>query len=170
MLQNRDMVDLIRDDWLRIHDDLDLDDLGVTLRVIRAGRILETRLEQIASENGFNARGDFEVLATLRRAHPAPLQPAQLAESVMITTSGMTGRLDRLETAGLIERKPHATDRRAIDVFITESGIETADRVFAERLKVDRDALGDVTASEKDQLATMLRVVLTQLGDGLGDS
>lgn len=170
MLQNRDRVDLIRADWQRIYQDLDLDDLGVTLRVIRAGRILETRLEETASEHGFKARGDFEVLATLRRSHPAPVQPAQLAESVMISTSGMTGRLDRLEEAGYIERRPHPSDRRALEVYITASGIETADRVFTERLKVESDALGDVSASEKHELAKMLRLVLTQLGDGVDGS
>lgn len=165
MLQQRDHVDVVQENWERLHPDLDVDHLGVSLRLIRTGRILDSLLEEIALQHGFKARGDFEVLATLRRSHPDPLQPAHLAERVMISTSGMTGRLDRLENAGLIERKPHPQDRRAVEIYITAEGVETADLVFAKRLETEGSTLAGLSSGERQQLATLLRKILTQLGD-----
>ena len=46
--------------------------------------------------------GEFDVLATLRRSGaPYMLSPTQLYEAAMISSGGMTDRLDRLERAGL---------------------------------------------------------------------
>jgi DNA-binding MarR family transcriptional regulator len=57
--------------------------------------------------------GDFDVLATLRRTGaPYRLTPGELSRSTMVTTGGMTKRLDRLEAAGLIRRELDPTDRR----------------------------------------------------------
>jgi predicted dehydrogenase len=57
--------------------------------------------------------GEFDVLATLRRSgDPYMLSPTRLYEAAMISSGGMTNRLDRLERAGLIERRPDPSDRR----------------------------------------------------------
>ena len=50
--------------------------------------------------------GDFDVLNTLRRhAHERGTNPSDLARSSLITTGAMTARLDRLERAGMIQRR-----------------------------------------------------------------
>jgi len=47
-----------------------------------------------------------QLLATVRRAGaPYDLSPGALSASLMLTTGGMTGRLDKLERAGLLERR-----------------------------------------------------------------
>ncbi len=68
-------------------------------------------------------RGEFDVLAALRRAgEPYRLSPRDLAASLMVTTGGMTGRLDKLTAAGLIRRVPHPTDGRCVYAELTDSG------------------------------------------------
>ncbi|KQV06608.1 MarR family transcriptional regulator [Leifsonia sp. Root112D2] len=61
--------------------------------------------------------------------------PGALAEHLSISTASTTKLLDRLETAGHIERAPHPTDRRALTISITQS---THDAV--------RDSVGKVHA------------------------
>ena len=58
---------------------------------------------------GFGLQGgEFDVIATLRRAGPPyALTPTQLYEAAMMSSGGMTARLDRLEKSGLIRRSPN---------------------------------------------------------------
>ena len=56
--------------------------------------------------------GDFDVLATLRRAGaPFRLSPGELSASTMVTSGAVTKRVDRLESKGLVKRSVSA-DRR----------------------------------------------------------
>jgi len=167
MTEKSDYVDTVTERWESIHPDIDCGPLSVTLRLIRAGRILQAELDEIAAGHGFAVPGDYELLAALRRSHPKGLQPTALAERLMVTTSGITGRLDRLEQAQLIVRRSHPKDRRAISIHITEAGIEAADAVFTERTTAESIRFGNIPDNQLRQLADLLRVVLTELGDHL---
>ena len=137
----------------------------VIFRIIRAGRIAESMMNQIAKENGLGVRGDYDVLASLRRAHPKPLRPQDLADRVMTSAPGITGRLDRLEVAGLITRKAHPTDRRATLVSITAKGRRVADRAFASILQAVNEMVEDVPPTVRADLAAALREMMVALGD-----
>ena len=68
------------------------------------------------------------MLAALRRSgEPYRLTPTKLAEEALISTAGMTNRLDRLEQAGLVERLPDPDDRRGVLVELTGEGRELVD-------------------------------------------
>ena len=73
---------------------------------------------------GFGLQGgEFDVIATLRRAGPPyALTPTQLYEAAMMSSGGMTARLDRLEKSGLIRRSPNPEDRRGTLVSLTDAG------------------------------------------------
>lgn len=163
MVKRHDYTDFVIDEWARIHPKEDLGTLSLTMRLMRAGRILETQLDEVVSEHGFAAAGDYEVLATLRRSHPHPLQPAQLAEHHLITTSGMTGRLDRLERAGFIERRPHPHDRRAIEIHVTKQGLKASDTTLAARLRTETARLASVPNRVQRDIADLLRILLSTL-------
>ena len=122
-------------------------------------------MNQIAKENGLGVRGDYDVLASLRRAHPKPLRPQDLADRVMTSAPGITGRLDRLEVAGLITRKAHPTDRRATLVSITAKGRRVADRAFASILQAVNEMVEDVPPTVRADLAAALREMMVALGD-----
>ena len=83
-------------------------------RLSRVSREVEQRLEPAYSAHGLDG-GWYDVLASLRRAGPPyRLRQSELAETLMLTSSGATKRLDRLEQAGLIAREPAPDDRRGI--------------------------------------------------------
>jgi DNA-binding MarR family transcriptional regulator len=108
-------------------------------------------------------RGDYEVLALLRRFEPALLTPVQVAQQLLTSQSGMTGKLDRLEEQGLIQRTPDPADRRAIRLGITDSGRTLIDEAFTTSLRVYESMLDELSRTEVENLATLLEKLLKRL-------
>ena len=75
----------------------------------------------------------------------------------MLTSSGATKRLDRLERAGLVERTPDPDDRRGVIITLTEAGHELIDRVTEAHMANENRLLGGLGADEREQLADLLR-------------
>jgi DNA-binding MarR family transcriptional regulator len=106
---------------------------------------------------------DYDVLATLRRrAGEAGLNPRDVQRAVMVTSGGMTKRLDRLEQAGLIERSPDPTDRRGVLIRLTPQGRSTIDKALDAMLGVERQTLERAITDEADRarLEELLRQLL----------
>ena len=145
-----DRVARIQAEWARERPDLDSSPQLVIGRLHRvAGRLTE-ELVAVYREFGL-AEGDFDVLAALRRAGaPFERSPGELAEHTMVTTGGMTKRLDRLEHAGLVVRRASDADGRGRIVALTEAGRELIDRAFTAHMANERrllDALGPEDAA-----------------------
>ena len=90
----------------------------------------------------------YDVLLHTNEAGPEGIRMRNLAESVLISKSGLTSLVDRLEHRGLVARTPDPADRRATriqltpdgaDVFRTASAVHVADveELFASRLTAD---------------------------------
>jgi DNA-binding MarR family transcriptional regulator len=84
----------------------------------------------------------------------------------MLTSSGTTKRLDRLEQAGLIERAPDPDDRRGTLISLTTKGRELVDEVSDAHLANEARLLESLTAAERKQLAALLRKLRLGLPDG----
>jgi len=152
-----DGVDEIIEQWRRERPELDHSPIGVVGRVSRLARELEARLEPVYREHGLEP-GWHDVLATLRRAGPPyQLRPSDFTGSLMLTSSGTTKRLDRLERAGLIERSPDPDDRRGVIITLTEAGHERIDRVTEAHMANEMRLLEGLSAAERDRLAGLLR-------------
>ncbi|MDN4614954.1 MarR family transcriptional regulator [Leifsonia sp. F6_8S_P_1B] len=150
-------VSRIQEEWRRERPDLDVAPQGVIGRLHRVGARLTEELVAVYAEHGL-AEGDFDVLATLRRAGaPYERTPGELAEHTMITTGGMTKRLDRLERAGLLTRRAADGDGRGRIVALTERGRETIDAAVTDHLANERrlvDMLGARDAAELERILT----------------
>jgi DNA-binding MarR family transcriptional regulator len=104
---------------------------------------------------------DFDVLNTLRRrGDPHGTNPKALAASALITSGAMTSRLDRLEGAGLVERRPDPSDRRAILVRLTPAGQERATRALDAVLAADRRFLEPLGPDDRRAAAAVLKRLL----------
>jgi DNA-binding MarR family transcriptional regulator len=159
----QDGVDGILSQWRRERPDLDASPMGVVGRVSRLSRELERRLDPVFAEHGLEA-GLFDVLATLRRAgEPYRMRPSDLAQAVMLTSSGTTKRLDRLESAGLIVRRPDPLDRRGLLIELTPAGRALIDASVADHVATEARLLGALSSAERDQLAALLRKLLLGL-------
>jgi DNA-binding MarR family transcriptional regulator len=153
----RDAVDDILDQWARERPDLDATPIGVIGRMSRVARALEARLEPVYAEHGLEP-GWHDLLATLRRhGPPFKLRPTDLTNSSMLTSSGTTKRLDKLEARGLVAREPDPNDRRGTLIALTDAGRELIDSVTGPHLANEQRLLEPLTRTERDQLAALLR-------------
>ena len=156
-MPERDGVDLILEQWQRERPDLDSSPIGVVGRISRLARELEQRLEPVYREHGLEP-GWHDVLATLRRGGPPyRLRPSEFTSALMLTSSGTTKRLDRLEQAGLITRGPDPADRRGTLITLTPKGLELIDSVTEAHLDNERRLLASLNDAEQSRLADLLR-------------
>ncbi|MER7168465.1 MarR family transcriptional regulator [Micromonospora sp. NPDC000207] len=159
-MTQRDDVDAIVEQWRRERTDMHPEPMAVFGRIYRLARLVGDRQEKVYAAWGLS-RGEFDVLATLRRSgRPYTLAPKALAASLMLTSGGMTGRLDRLERAGLVRRTPDPADRRGLQVTLTDAGRRAAEEAVDAGLAVQRDLLAALPAADRDRLADLLRDLL----------
>jgi DNA-binding MarR family transcriptional regulator len=83
----------------------------------------------------------------------------------MLTSSGTTKRLDRLEHAGLIKRRPDPDDRRGVLIELTPAGRKVIDAAYPEHMANEDRLLAPLTKSERKQLASLLKKLLAGLED-----
>lgn len=156
----KDAVDAIIDQWYAVRPELDTVPMAVFGRIYRITKAMGDAMEQAYSRFGIS-RGEFDVVATLRRSGaPYTLSPRQLSATLMLTTGGMTGRLDKLEKAGLLCRKPDPHDRRGLQVTITDRGLALIDEAVTAGLEVQRAALRGLDDEETALLTGLLRKLL----------
>jgi DNA-binding MarR family transcriptional regulator len=161
-MTERDGVDLIIEQWRRERPDLDSSPIGIIGRISRLAREIEQRLERVYREQGLEP-GWHDVLATLRRSGPSyRLRPSEFTNALMLTSSGTTKRLDRLEQAGLIARDPDPDDRRGTLITLTAAGHKLIDTVTEAHLENERRILSALTDADRKRLADLLRKL--QLG------
>ena len=158
----KDGVDEIIEQWRRERPDLDASPVGVIGRVSRLAREIEQRLEPVYREHGLEP-GWHDVLATLRRfGPPYRLRASDFTGLLMLTSSGTTKRLDKLEQAGLIAREPDPRDRRGVLITLTPAGLEVIDRLMPAHLANEHRIIGALSEAEQRRLADLLRKL--QLG------
>jgi DNA-binding MarR family transcriptional regulator len=158
----RDGVDRIIEQWEHERPELDHSPIGIVGRVSRLAREIEQRLERVYAEHGLEP-GWHDVLATLRRSGPPyRMRPTDLTDATMLTSSGTTKRLDRLEQAGLIMRSPDPQDRRGTLITLTAAGRRLIDKVTEAHLANERNILSTLSESDRRRLADLLRKL--QLG------
>ncbi|WP_341250143.1 MarR family transcriptional regulator [Euzebya pacifica] len=160
-----DALDVIRGHLAETHPDLDTSGLAITGRLLRAASQLDAlRAERLQAHDLTVA--DFDVLATIRRRQGRTgINPSDLQDAVMISSGGMTKRLDRLESAGLLRRKPDPDDRRGVIVQLTRSGRRRIDAALVGLLEREREDMETAlpNAADRDTLAGLLRPVLRYL-------
>src|SRR3954452_25193821 len=158
-----DGVDTIIDQWRAARPDLDPSPIGVIGRISRLARELEARLEAGYREHGLEA-GWHAVLARLRRGGPPfALRPSDLTGTLMLTSSGTTKRLDKLEEAGLIARGADSNDSRAVLITLTPKGKDRIGGGTAAHLANESIPLGGLSDVEQRDLAALLRKLLASL-------
>jgi DNA-binding MarR family transcriptional regulator len=159
----QDGVDQILTQWRQQRPDLDPSPIGVVGRVSRLARELERRLEPVYRAHGLEP-GWHALLATLRRTGPPfRMRPTDLTSALMLTSSGTTKRLDRLEQAGLVARAPDPTDRRGTLIALTDKGRELIDGLTPDHLANEERLLSALTPEERERLADLLRKLMLGL-------
>ena len=98
----------------------------------------------------------------LRRLEPGSEVPmSAIAEWLMCDASNVTGIVDRLETRGLIERRPSARDRRIKMIAVTDAGARLRE-ALVDRLLEPPAEIAALPVSDQRALRDLLRKVVEQ--------
>lgn len=155
-----DLTDRVLGSWLAARPELEVDALQVTARLSRIGPLLARRQEAVFDQFGLG-RGEVGALSALRIAGaPYRLSPTRLGKGLMLSSAGVTSRVDRLERRGLVRRLPDPDDRRGVIVELTDTGLEVVDAAVAALSKSDRELLERLDPKEVRQLEILLRKFL----------
>jgi DNA-binding MarR family transcriptional regulator len=137
--------------------DLDLTVEGIVERISSLGRRLKKLMEDTLADHGLTW-GEWKVLGRLlHQGPPYRLSPGKLAEYLELSSGAMTNRLDQLEEAGLVRRLPDPSDRRGVQVELTETGRKAYRRPVDTAAKKEALLTSALNAREREQLNGMLR-------------
>jgi DNA-binding MarR family transcriptional regulator len=158
-----DHIDTILAQWRRERPDLDTEALGILGRLLRAAHLADTELGSRLADHRLRP-GWFDLLAALRRAgKPYELTPTELMRTTLLSSGGMTKRLDRLAEAGLVERRPDPADRRGTLVSLTRRGKASIDRALEAHLANEEQLLKALGPAGRRRLDDLLRTLLVDL-------
>src|SRR6266699_1352616 len=135
----------------------------VTARISRIAIHVARAQDESFGRFGLN-RGEVGVLAALRFAGPKQqLSPTQLFRGLMLSSAGITSRLDRLERGGYVRRNRHPNDRRGVLVELTVAGRKVFEQAVSADASREKDLVASLTREEQRTLATLLKKLLGSL-------
>lgn len=162
----RDEVDDLVAAWQAQRPDLDAEPLQVLSRVSRLAKHLDRARRSAFASHGLEP-WEFDVLSALRRqGPPCQLSPGALLRITLVTSGTMTNRIDRLEQAGLVARRPDPQDKRGVLVRLTAKGTDRVDAALADLLTSERAFLHPIPEDSRRILADLLRALLAPLDAG----
>jgi len=124
--------------------------------------------KRIATElpaGGGLSYGDYDVLITLNESPGQRLRLSELAESTLLSHSGISRCVTRLEAEGMLKRERCETDGRGFYACLTRKGRQALLDAWPKyRQIVERDFAACMTSDEAEALAELLHRVTAGLG------
>ncbi|MGU3485216.1 MarR family winged helix-turn-helix transcriptional regulator [Enterobacter bugandensis] len=156
----KDHVDFVVGQWSSAMPELDTSSMKIFGRMFRLLKHLGKEWTQAMAQFGFR-EGEFDVLATLRRAgEPYCLSPTELYKSLLITSGAMTNRVNHLERQGLIQRVADRADKRSTLVSLTPHGKDLIERALIVHTQTQNALLKNLSDAQRAQLESLLRELL----------
>ncbi|WP_369355480.1 MarR family winged helix-turn-helix transcriptional regulator [Streptomyces sp. cg2] len=144
---------------------LDAEAEEVTVAVVTASRLLlALSTRALAAIDTSLTLHQLRALVVLEGCQPLKL--AALAEMLGVNPSTAMRMVDKLEAAGLVDRRPNPHNRREVALRLTPEGLAVVDRVLAHRRAEVRKLVARLPTAERVGLVTALRA-LTQAGGTL---
>ncbi len=140
-------------------------ELGAWRTFLRAHSQITRKLEaELLAEHDL-ALPSYEVLLHLAEAPSRRLRMTELADRVLLSRSGLTRLVDRLEREGLVERAACPNDARGTHAVLTDAGLVRLRQAAPTHLRgVAEHVTGRLTAAEVGQLRTLMGKLMTEHG------
>ena len=124
---------------------------------LRAHALVIRRLETDLLAEQHMPLASYDVLVQLVEAPQRRLRMSELAERVLLSRSGLTRLVDRLEREGLVRREACLDDARGLFTVLLPAGVEKLREASGTHLRgVAEHAVGRLDEAEAAQLSTLL--------------
>jgi DNA-binding MarR family transcriptional regulator len=162
-----DGVDRIQRAWERERPGTPAGSIGVITRIWRIGKLLADERRRTLARLGIDA-ATLDLLSTLRRAgRPYRLTAGAIAELSLVSAGAISQRVARAEREGLVRRERSSADGRLSYVTLTPEGHALIERSVDELLRHEEALLSELTVGQREDLSSLLRVLLRDLHDQL---
>ncbi len=162
-MAQKDWTDALLDRFAGVRTRQEVEPFQVTARLSRVALHIARSQEEAFGRYGLN-RGEVGVLAALRFAGPKQqLSPTRLFKGLMLSSAGITSRLDRLERRGYVKRTRHPKDRRGVLVELTEAGRKVLEEAVGADITSERDLVAGLSVAERRTLTALLKKLLANL-------
>ncbi len=124
------------------------------INIIYTSHWLENKHKEFFKQ--FDITGQqFNILRILKGQHPRSISVTEIKERMLDKNSDVSRLLDRLALKSLISRKTCNYDKRSMDVFITQQGLELLEKIELQITQLDR-FLGKLSTEEATQLSNLM--------------
>jgi DNA-binding MarR family transcriptional regulator len=158
-VDERERIDETMSSWARVVPDLDVVTMRTALLFARVTALGHKHVEAAFAVVGLSA-GEFDVLASLMHAPDRTSKPSVLARRGLLSPAGMTHRLDLLERAGFVERRPDPDDRRSTLVVLTQTGEAKAIEAARAHVSAEAELFDALGPSDRADLRRLLETLL----------
>ena len=142
--------------WQRLLPKVDTSSLPLFARIGMLAKLYDEFSEQILGPFSVTL-AEYQTLGILRTTGEGRMySPTELAAWAHQTTAGMTKTLDRLERAGLARRRPHPTDRRRVEIVLTDEGAALTDRIFLAQTEAQNLLIEGCDQTRKRQFSSVI--------------
>jgi DNA-binding MarR family transcriptional regulator len=126
---------------MRIEDAIQVDTFPsvyqkVSINLIFTMTWADVRLQEFFGEFNLTS-SQYNVLRILRGQHPRPVSTAVIRDRMIHRNAGVSRLVDRLAEKGLLTKSTCATDRRLVDVVITEAGLGVLRKMDDQKARID---------------------------------
>ena len=136
------------------------DSIGYLMK--RTQLMMRDRIEQVFASQGITFQ-QWIVLMHLR--DELAITTAGLCEELRHDSGAMTRLIDQLEERGFIERQRQSTDRRVVNLALTSAGRKMVDSLVPLTVDALNWTLEGFTKADVQQLKSLLRRMITRLGE-----
>ncbi|SEL33626.1 MULTISPECIES: MarR family winged helix-turn-helix transcriptional regulator [Rhodococcus] len=139
------------------------DGMAAVTSLMRAQQIMMARVEEVLKPTGLTF-SRYELLTLLTFTRTGALPMAKASARLQVHPTSVTNAVDRLESAKLVRRVPHPSDRRATLIEITQAGRDLA-LTATEQLNTQVFAQPGLSADKLDTLVRILAELRRSAGD-----
>jgi DNA-binding MarR family transcriptional regulator len=125
-----------------------------SLNLARTSDRMQIRFARLFREHGLTP-SQYNILRILR-GEGGPLPILEIAERMVTVVPGITGLIDRLEQAGLVERRRCPEDRRVVYVALRDKAAQLLAKLDEPVLRLHKELMGHLSEDELRELVRLL--------------
>lgn len=155
--------------WERERPGTPVSSIGIVTPIWRLAKLLGDDRRRVLARAGVDT-ATLDLLSVLRRnGAPYTLSTRELSHRSLVTAGAISQRVARAEREGLVTRHPGAGRPRTVEVTLTDAGHELIEATVDQVLGREAELVGGLSPDQQTQLTELLRVLLQDVQEQLGD-